>query len=89
MGNILHDWDYSGKVLLLKKSYEKLNKGGIFVCLENFLDEKREISNKAMNISVAMIVRTTGYNMTPKEFDRLAKEAEFQKTNISKEELCF
>ena len=68
----------------MKKSYEKLNKGGIFVCLEDFLDEKREISNKAMNISVAMIVRATGYNMTPKEFDRLAKEAGFQKTEYFK-----
>ena len=41
MGNIIHDWDYPGKALLLKKSCENLNKGGMFVCIEDFLEEKR------------------------------------------------
>jgi len=80
MGNILHDWDYEKKIFLLKKSYERLNDGGIFVCVEGFIDDKREKSNVAMIISIAMIVRTTGYNMTPSEFDKLAKFVGFKKT---------
>jgi len=80
MGNILHDWDYEKKVFLLKKSYERLNDGGIFVCIETFIDEKREKPNEALNVSITMIVECTGYNMTPSEFDKLAKGVGFKKT---------
>ena len=43
----------------------------------------------AMSMSVSMIVRTTGYNMTPKEFDRLAKKQDFRRRNILMEEPSF
>ena len=42
MGNILHDWDYySGKVLLLKKSYEKLEQRGHLCLFREFLGRKK------------------------------------------------
>ena len=65
---------------MLKKSYDRLNEGGIFVCIERFIDDKREKSNEALLISLTMIVETIGYNMTPSEFDKLARGVGFKKT---------
>ena len=78
--NVFLDWDYENKIKILKKAYDSLNEGGMLVCEEEFIDDNREKQTKGINISMIMIVHTTGYNCTPKEFDRLAKLVGFKKT---------
>ena len=79
MGNILHDWNFENKMLLLKKSYERLNPGGMLVCIEEFIDNDRESPTPGLYISLVMIVHANGYNMTPREFEYLTKLVGFKK----------
>ena len=89
MGNILHDWDYDSKVMLLKKVYDNLNEGGLFICSEEFIDDNREKFNTGMVVSLAMIVKTLGYNMTPSEFADLSKEVGFKKVEYFNKDVEF
>jgi hypothetical protein len=41
MGNILHDWSMDEKLMLMKKAYDALNEGGVFIAIESIIDSDR------------------------------------------------
>lgn len=41
MANILHDWSLSEKKLLIKKAYDALPEGGVFIVVERMIDTER------------------------------------------------
>lgn len=83
MGNILHDWDESKKIALLKKAYEALPDGGAFVAIENIIDDERMKNVFGMMMSLNMLIETgTGFDYTFTSFDKWAKGVGFKSTSI-------
>jgi hypothetical protein len=58
MGNILHDWNDEKKNILFQKAFECLNEGGIFIIIEDIIDDDRKKNVFAILISVLMIVES-------------------------------
>lgn len=83
MGNILHDWDESKKIELLKKAYDALPDGGAFVAIENVIDDERMKNVFGMMMSLNMLIETgTGFDYTFASFNTWAKSAGFKSTSI-------
>ena len=81
MGNILHDWNDAEKLVLIKKAFDALPKGGAFVCIENIIDNDRSKNVFGLLMSLNMLIETkTGADFTFNDFDRLAHEAGFSRT---------
>ncbi|WP_296703263.1 methyltransferase [Algoriphagus sp.] len=69
MGNILHDWNEEEKILLMQKAYDSLPEGGIFVAIENIIDEDRKQNIFGMVMSLNMLIETVGgFDYTFKDF---------------------
>jgi hypothetical protein len=83
MANIMHDWGEDKKLLLMKKAYEALPVGGAFVAIENIIDDGREKNAFGMMMSLNMLVQTgKGFDYTPIDFRRWAKETGFNRTEF-------
>jgi hypothetical protein len=81
MGNILHDWNDAEKLVLMKKAHAALPAGGAFVCIENIIDNDRSQNAFGLLMSLNMLIETkTGADFTFNDFDRLAHEAGFART---------
>jgi hypothetical protein len=81
MGNILHDWNDEEKLVLIKKAFEALPKGGAFVCIENIIDNDRSVNAFGLLMSLNMLIETkTGADFTFNDFDRLTHQAGFSRT---------
>ncbi len=82
MGNILHDWDEAGKLDLMKKAYVALPRGGAFICIENIIDNDRSQNAFGLLMSLNMLIETeSGADFTFRDFDRLARQAGFTRTD--------
>ncbi|MEB2780039.1 methyltransferase [Algoriphagus sp. C2-6-M1] len=83
MGNILHDWDEDSKIALIKKAYDALPAGGAFVVIENIIDDDRKHNVFGMMMSLNMLIETgTGFDYTFTDFNKWAKMAGFNSTNL-------
>jgi precorrin-6B methylase 2 len=81
MGNILHDWNETEKLFLMKKAYEALPKGGAFVCIENIIDNDRSKNAFGLLMSLNMLIESKGgSDFTFNDFDRWAHRTGFTKT---------
>jgi len=81
MGNILHDWGTEKKRILFRKAYNCLNENGVFLIVEDLLDDERKQNSAGLFISVLMISECgEGYNMSFKDIDRFAKEFGFKRS---------
>jgi hypothetical protein len=83
MGNILHDWDEETKLMLMKKAYEALPSGGIFVAIENIIDDDRSKNAFGLMMSINMLIETgKGFDYTFADFNTWAKTVGFKSTQI-------
>ncbi len=83
MGMILHDWGKADKIMLFKKAYEALPKGGAFVAIENIIDDNRSKNAFGLLMSLNMLIETPeGYDFSAADFDEMALEAGFSKTSL-------
>jgi len=83
MGNILHDWDEEKKLMLMKKAYEALPEGGVFIAIENIIDDERKQGVFGMMMSLNMLIETgTGFDYTFADFNRWAKTSGFKSTSL-------
>jgi hypothetical protein len=83
MGNILHDWGEEEKLFLLKKAYDALPSEGIFIAIENIIDNERKQNAFGLMMSLNMLIETPeGFDYTAADFDHWAKEAGFTHTEI-------
>lgn len=81
MGNILHDWNEEEKLVLIRKAFDALPKGGAFICIENIIDNDRSKNAFGLLMSLNMLIETkTGHDFTFNDFDRLAHQVGFTKT---------
>ena len=79
MGNILHDWNDEKKRILFKKAYNALNENGIFVIVENFIDNQRKDNINSLVMSLLMLVESVqGFNMTNQDVQNYSSNVGFK-----------
>ncbi|MDX1667424.1 MAG: methyltransferase [Saprospiraceae bacterium] len=83
MGNILHDWGEEDKLFLLNKAYEALPENGVFIAIENLIDDERRENAFGLMMSLNMLIETPeGSDYTPSDFDAWAKDVGFKRTSF-------
>ena len=83
MGNILHDWDEETKLMLIQKAYDALPDGGVFVVIENIIDDERKNNVFGLMMSLNMLIETgTGFDFTFDDFNKWTKIAGFKTTSL-------
>ncbi len=83
MGNILHDWDEGTKMMLIKKAYDALPDGGVFIAIENIIDEDRNKNAFGLMMSINMLIETgSGFDYTFADFNKWVKAVGFKSTSI-------
>jgi len=81
MGNILHDWGLEDKKMLMRKAFNALPNGGKFVVIENIIDNDRRENSFGLLMSLNMLIETeNGYDFSKADFDELAYEIGFSRT---------
>jgi hypothetical protein len=83
MANILHDWDQEKKEFLIKQAYAALPPHGVFVAIENVIDDQRAKNVFGMMMSLNMLLQTgKGFDYTPSDFHTWASAAGFTRTAL-------
>ncbi|MFQ5855113.1 MAG: methyltransferase [Anaerolineae bacterium] len=80
MGNILHDWNLDGKKLLIRKAYNALPDGGVFIAIENLIDDARREHAFGLLMSLNMLIELgDGFDYTGADFREWCSEAGFRR----------
>ncbi|MBT9582569.1 methyltransferase domain-containing protein [bacterium] len=80
MGNILHDWDEDQKQVLIRKAYQAVPPGGMFIAIENVIDDARRSNTVGLLVSLNMLIETRGgFDYTGAQFAGWCQAAGFQK----------
>jgi hypothetical protein len=83
MGRVLHNWDLSTRMMLLKKAYKALPVGGSLVIYERLIDEERRTNTAALLASLNMLVMTAGGGeFTGSECAAWLREVGFQESRL-------
>lgn len=83
MGNILHDWSYQDKLMLMKKAHKALPDGGAFIVIENIIDDQRNKNAFGLLMSLNMAIETDdGYDFSASDFSEWSREAGFRETTV-------
>ena len=56
MGMILHDWNLERKLHLIRAAYEALPPGGVFIVVENLIDDERRENVFGLMMSLNMLI---------------------------------
>ena len=57
MGDLLHDWDLEEKKLLVRRAYDALPVGGLYVIYDAFIDDDRRENSFGLMMSLNMFHR--------------------------------
>lgn len=83
MGHILHDWDLNEKRILVRKAWEALPEGGLFVAYDSLIDDDRRENAFGLMMSLNMLVETPGgFDYTGADCIGWMKEAGFKETRV-------
>lgn len=83
MGHILHDWDLVEKRTLIKKAYDALPAGGLFVAYDAIIDDDRRHNSFGLLMSLNMLIETPGgFDYTGADCQKWMKEAGFKETRV-------
>jgi hypothetical protein len=83
MGMILHDWDLPTKQMLIRKAYEALPEGGVFIAIENLIDDARRENVFGLGMSLNMIVQFgDAFDFTGADFAGWCEEAGFSRCEV-------
>jgi predicted O-methyltransferase YrrM len=83
MGNILHDWDEEQKQALIAKACAALNPDGLFIAIENVIDDARRTNTFGLLMSLNMLIELPGgFDYTGAQFNTWCKAAGFKRTEI-------
>jgi 2-polyprenyl-3-methyl-5-hydroxy-6-metoxy-1,4-benzoquinol methylase len=78
MGNILHGYNEESKQQVIRKVYEALNDGGVFIAIENVIDNERRKNAMGLMMSLNMLIENgDGFDYTHEDFEVWAKTAGF------------
>ncbi len=83
MGMILHDWNLEKKMMLIRKAYDALPKGGAFVAIENIIDDERRENAFGLMMSLNMLIEFgDAFDFTGADFDGWCREVGFERTEV-------
>jgi hypothetical protein len=83
MGHVLHNWNLEQKRLLIRKAYEALPRGGMFLVHESLIDDERRENALGLLMSLNMLLVTReGFGFTGAECQAWMREAGFAETRV-------
>lgn len=83
MGNILHGMNEDNKKALIKKVYDALPADGVFIAIENIIDNDRRQNTFGLLMSLNMLIENgDAFDYTMNDFDGWAKQAGFKRTEL-------
>jgi hypothetical protein len=83
MGMILHDWNLEKKKHLIKLAYEALPDNGVFVAIENLIDDERRTNAFGLMMSLNMLIEFgDAFDFTGADFWEWCQEAGFKRYEI-------
>lgn len=83
MGHILHDWSLDEKLMLLRKAYDALPKGGALIVYESIIDDDRRTNTFGLLMSLNMLIETPdGFDYTGADCQSWMAEVGFRDTYV-------
>jgi hypothetical protein len=83
MGMILHDWNLEKKRALIRAAYDALPAGGVFVVVENLIDDERRRNDFGLLMSLNMLVEFgDAFDFTGADFRGWCLEAGFKRVDV-------
>lgn len=83
MGHILHDWNLDEKKILIRKAYEAIPEGGVFIAYDAIIDDDRKNNAFGLLMSLNMLVETPGgFDYTGADCMGWMREAGFRETRV-------
>lgn len=83
MGMILHDWSLEKKKVLVRKAFDALPEGGVFVAIESLIDDGRRVNAFGLLLSLNMLIEFgDAFDYTGAEFRDWCLEAGFGRVVI-------
>ena len=81
MGLILHDWNLENKMHLVKAAYDALPEGGVFIAIENIIDDARRENVFGLLMSLNMLIEFgDAFDFTGADFDGWCRQVGFRET---------
>ena len=83
MGNVLHDWNLENKKMLIQKAYDALPEGGVFIAIENLIDDARRENAFGLLMSLNMLIEFgDAFDYTGADFRTWCSEAGFKRFDL-------
>jgi O-methyltransferase domain len=83
MGNVLHGYDESTKRRIMRKAYDALKAGGVFIAIESIIDAERRTNTFGMLMSLNMLIKKgDGFDYSHEDFGEWAHAAGFKRTEL-------
>ena len=83
MGLILHDWNLDGKMQLIRSAYEALPDGGVFIVIENLIDDARRENVFGLMMSLNMLIEFgAAFDFTGSDFAGWCRDVGFREVEI-------
>jgi hypothetical protein len=83
MGNILHDWNLDKKMMLIRKAYDALPKGGALIAIENVIDDARRQNVFGLLMSLNMLIEFgDAFDYTGADFRKWCNDVGFTRIEI-------
>jgi len=83
MGHILHDWNLDEKRMLIRKAYDALPEGGVFLAYDAVIDDERSKNGFGLLMSLNMLIETRGgFDYTGADCMAWMKDAGFRETRV-------
>jgi O-methyltransferase/methyltransferase family protein len=83
MGNILHGYDEPSKLRTIQRAYNAVQDGGVFIAIENVIDNERRTNTLGMLMSLNMLIENgDGFDYTREDFETWTRAAGFRKTEV-------
>ena len=83
MGLILHDWNLDRKMHLIRSAYDALPEGGVFIVIENLIDDARRENAFGLMMSLNMLIEFgDAFDYTGRDFTGWCREVGFRDVEI-------
>lgn len=83
MGMILHDWNLEKKKHLIRLAYKALPENGVFVAIENLIDDERRTNAFGLLMSLHMLIEFgDAFDFTGADFWEWCREAGFRRYEV-------
>ena len=83
MGNILHGMNEESKQDMVKKIYHALPEKGVFIAIENVIDNERKVNTFGLLMSLNMLIENgDAFDYTFTDFQRWSDGAGFKQTEL-------